>query len=298
MSDGGHGLYVFDITDPHTPTWVATGFDLGYAGYGVAAAGGYLYVVTGNGGAEIHVYDIVDPASLNVDDRVSTINVPASAKARSLVVFGDTLFVASLEDATEKELFAYDIATPASPVLLGSLEDTGSSFTGIGLRNGYTYLSNTSDTAELRVVDVFDPANMQLAPGGGYNVADTPNANAVAAVGGYVLLSRDAGDVTEELHLFDVSSVPVPASAPWNHEVGAVASGLAADLTASYGFVATGNSSKELVVVDLARFAAGQNPEVASYDTTTGAGRGVTYSISHDRVFLLTNKAFIVIKPG
>ena len=44
--------------------------------------------------------------------------------------------------------------------------------------------------------------------------------------------------------------------------------------------------------------AAGGNPIVETYDTTTGIGRGVTYDVLHDRLFFLTNSAVIILQPS
>lgn len=298
ISDGGAGLYLFDVTSLSSPERLAAGFDLGFAGYGVLAAGNVLYVMTGDTAGEVKIYDISDPATFSSDDLLGSVNVVGGAKVRTCVLYGTTLFVASAEDATESELFAYDVTNPAAPVLLDDLNDTSSSFAGITLREGYAYLASSNDAAELRVVDIFDPEALSLAPGGGYNAADTPDSTDTVSVGGYVLLARNAGSVTEELHLFDISQSPVPTAAPWNHETGESVYGVDADPTASYAFAATGHDTKEMIVLNIVRFAAGQNPEVASYNTSTGVGRGIRYSLQHDRVFLLTNSAFIVLKPA
>lgn len=298
VSDGGAGLYVFDVTDLTAPERLAEGFDLGFPGYGLVVANDVLFVMTGDETGEIRAYDISDPAALSSDDLLGSVDVPGDATARSCVLYGNTLFVVSAEDATGSEVFAYDVTDPSHPLLLDDLDDSGSSFGGITLRDGYAYLASSNDAAELRVIDAFDPEDLSLAPGGGYNAADTPDANDVVSVGDYVLLARNAGSVTEELHLFDVSQSPVPASAPWNHETGESAYAVDADPTASFAFTATGNDTKEMIVLNIVRFAAGQNPEVASYNTSTGIGRGVRYSLQHDRVFLLTNSAFIILKPA
>jgi len=190
------------------------------------------------------------------------------------------------------------VSDPTNITLKDSLDDPGSSMNGIALRSGYAYLASSSDVSELRVVDVADPTQLALAPGEGYNLADTPDGTAVAAQGAYVLLGRNAGSVTEELDLFDISGSPVPVSAPWTDEVGANVNAVDADPTATYGFAATDNDTKELIVLNIANFAAGGQPEATSYNTSTGKGRGVHYSPMHDRVFLLTNKAFLILKPG
>ena len=297
-SDGGAGLYVFDITDTSSPTQVASAFNLGFPGYDMLIVGTNLFVVTGDSGQEIRVYDITTPTTLSSSDLLASINIPGTSKARAISYYDDTLYVVSQEDSSQSEMYSYDVETLSSISQLDDLNDPGSSFSDIRLHNGYAYLSSSIDTMELRVVDVFDPADLQFVTGGGYNVPDTSDGTSIATFGDYVLLGRTNGAVTEELHLFDISQSPVPTGAPWNAETAEMVNALDADPTATYAFASTNHISQELLVLDIATFAAGGNPLVETYDTTTGNGRGVTYDIGHDRVFLMTNTAFIILKSS
>jgi len=298
-SDGGAGLYVFDITDTGSPDRVAEGYTLGSAGYDVLLSGDMLYVVTGDDSAEIQIFDTTNPSAFSANDRVTTINVPGSGKARSIVLVSDTLFVASLEDSTEAEIFSYDVSDLGAITPLDSLEDEGASHGSIVVQNGYAYTATTNDTKELRVIDAFDAENLEFAVGGGgYNVPDTPDGTSVTAFGGYILLGRIQGDITEELHLFDVSESPVPTSAPFNAETGQSVNALDAEPTGTYAFAATNHDNQELLVLDIDTFVSGGNPIVDVWDTSTGLGRGVTYDPLHDRVFLMTNSAFIILQPS
>ena len=297
-SAGGKGLYVFDISNLASPQRAASSFDLGDPGYGVLLAGNFLYVVTGDANAEIKIYDASSPATLSSGNLTASINVPGNAKARAIALTAGTLFVAAQENTDDSEIFAYDTGDLSNITLKDSLDDPGSSMNGVALRSGYAYLPSSNDVSEIRVADVADPTQLALAPGEGYNMADTPDGTSAAVQGKYLLVGRNAGTVTEELGLFDVGSNPVPTSAPWTDEVGANVNAVDADPTATYGFAATDNDTKELIVLNLANFAAGGQPEAASYNTSTGKGRGVHYSSPHDRVFLLTNKAFLILKPA
>ena len=297
-SDGGNGLYVFDITDTSTPVHVATALTLGFPGYDILVSGTNLFVVTGDSGSEVRIYDVTTPSSFSSDDLIASINIPGTSKARAIEYYDDTLYVVSQEDTGESEIFTYDVSNLGSITQLDDLNDPGSSFSDIRLQNGYGYLGSSMDTMELRVVDIFDPEDIQFAAGGGYNVPDTPDGTSIATFGDYVLLGRNQGDVTEELHLFDISESPVPPAAPWNSETGDDVNALDADPTATYAFAATTHDSQELIVLNVATFAAGGNPIVETYNTTTGIGRGVTYDILHDRVFLMTNTAFIILEPS
>ncbi|MBT4120151.1 MAG: hypothetical protein HOJ16_07100 [Candidatus Peribacter sp.] len=297
-SDGGAGLYVFDITDTSDPLRIAEGFNLGAAGHDILIVGTNLFIITEDSGQEVRIYDIETPSSFNTGNFVASINVPGNAKARAFAYYDDTLYVTAAEDTGESEIYSYDVSDLGSISQLDDLNDPGSSFLDIRLLNGYAYLGSSMDTMELRVVDVFDPSDLEFAAGGGYNLTDTTDATSIAALGDYILVGRNQGDITEELHLFDVSESPVPPDAPWNAETGESVNALDADPTATYAFAATNHDSQELVVLNIATFAAGGNPITETYNTTTGDGRGVTYDILHDRVFLLTNTAFIILQPS
>lgn len=297
-SDGGAGLYLFDISTLSSPTRIAESFDLGNAGYDVLLNGTTLFVVTGDGSAEIHIYDVSSPATFSSDDLQASINVPGTGLARAIAYYDDTLYIASQEDSGESEFFAYDVSDLGSITLLDDLNDPGSSYTSVHLADGYAYLASSMDTMELRVVDVFNPSSLDFAGDGGYNLTDTPDGTAVIPVGDYLILGRNQGSVTEELHLFDVSETPVPADAPFNAEAGENVNALDAEPTATYAFAATNHDSQELVVLDIDTFASGGNPITETYNTSTGFGRGVLYSVQHDRVFLLTNTAFIILQPS
>ncbi len=298
ISDGGVGLYVFDISSLSSPSRIASSFDLGAPGYDALVVGDTLYVATGDTSQEVRMYDISDPATFSSDDLMGSINVPGGGNVRALAYYDSTLFVAALEDVGESEIWSYDVTDPGSVILLDELNDAGSSFADIRLHDGYAYLAGTSDTMELRVADIFDPADLQFAPGGGYNLPDTPDGTSIIPFGAFVLLGRTQGEVTEELHLFDIGESPVPPSAPFNAEAGANVHAVDAEPTGTYAFVATDHDSQEFLVLDIATFAGGGNPVVETYDTTTGIGRGVLYDILHDRVFFLTNTAVLILEPS
>ena len=299
VSDGGEGLYVFDMSDTANPLKIDIPLSLGVAAYDVFVLGTNAYVVTADAGAEVQIFDISNPESLSTEDRLASINVPGNGLARSMAYINDTLFVASQEDSTASEFFAYDVSDTESITLQDSLNDDSASYARVILYNGYAYISSSNDSSELRIVDVYDPSDLQFAPsGGGYNLPDTPNGTAIVGSNGYVILGRQQGDITDELHIFDISESPVPSTAPFNAEAGSTVNALDAEPTGTYAFAANEHDSQELVVLDMDTFLSGGNPIVDVWDTSTGLGRGVYYDATHDRVFLLTNTAIVLLKPS
>lgn len=296
---GGAGLYIFDISNLASPLRVNAGFSIGASAYDVAIGNGLLYVSTSQDSGEIQIYDITNPLTLSTANLVGTINISGSGRARALAFYNNTLFVTATEDSTQAEFYAFDVENPASVSVADSLDDTAS-YLDVHLHEGYAYVASSSDTLELRVIDVFNPQDLQFAPGNGYNLTDTPNANAVVTFGNYAILGRANGDAIEEFVLFDISAspVPTPPPGPWYMNAGEGVNSLDVDPSGTYAFAATNLTTAEFRVIDIATFAAGGSPLTGSYNTTSGQGRGVYYSPELDRVFLMTNKGFLILRPS
>ncbi|OIO54381.1 hypothetical protein AUJ46_03540 [Candidatus Peregrinibacteria bacterium CG1_02_54_53] len=297
--EGGRGLHVYDYSAGGDPLPIATGFDLGAAGHTLLVAGNVLYVATANSSADIQLFDIEDPAAFSQSKFLASIDVPGDGQVRSLALFGDTLFVGVTEDAIEPEFFAYDVFDPVLPQLLDSLDDD-TSFFGLSLHDGFAYVAGSKDSLELRVIDVFDPTELSVAIGEGYNLTDVHDALAVAVVNEDLLVGRRNGDAIEELILFDIGmgAIPSPPPGPWYQEIGGAVPSLVAEPGGRYAFVATDNIAAQLQVADLAAFREGQFPIVASATTLTGGGRAVAYDAQRDRVLLATDRGLLLYRPG
>ncbi|MFH0851632.1 MAG: hypothetical protein V1876_02685 [Candidatus Peregrinibacteria bacterium] len=297
--EGGKGLQAFDYVSDDDPVPVATGFDLGAAGYSAVVAGNVLYVATADSSAEIQLFDVTDPAALSQTKRLASVNLPGDGRARSLAFFNNTLFVGTTEDAVEPELFAFDVTDSGSPQLLDTLQDSTSVF-GVSLHDGFAYIAGSMDSMELRVADVFDPTDLSLALGEGYNLTDVHDALSVATVNDDLLLGRRNGEAIDELVLLDLSNGAVPSSppGPWFQEIGGSVPSLVAEPGGRFAFIATDNIAAQLQVADLAQFRAGQFPIVATATTLTGGGRSIAYDAQRDRVLLATDRGILLFSPG
>lgn len=297
--NGGKGLQAYDYSSDGDPLPIATGFDLGVSAFAALVSGDELYVATADSSAEIQVFDVTAPEQLSMTKRLATINLPGEGRARSLAVFGETLFVGMTEDAAEPELAAYDVSDPAAPSPLGELQDTTSVF-GLGLHDGFAYVAGSQDAMELRVADVFDPEALSIAPGEGFNLTDVHDALSLTAVNSDLLVGRRSGDGIEELVLLDIGHGAIPASppGPWYQEIGGSVPSVTAEPGGRFAFAATDNTSAQLQVVDLTAFRAGQFPVIATETTPTGGGRAVAYDAQRDRVLLATDTALLLFRPG
>jgi len=299
-SAGGAGLYVFDISNITSPQRRATSFTLSDAGYQLLAVGDVLYLLTESSSSELQAYDISAPDTFSAGSLIGSYNLPGAGRARSLAYYSDSLFIGATEDVTEHEFYAIDVSDPTDMTFLDSVDDEGASYLDLSLHNGYAYIGSSKDVAELIVADIFDPTDITIAAGSGYNLTDVLDGRAVAAFGTSALLGRAYGDVTEEFVLFEIedSPVPTPPPGPWYQGIGADVNGLDVDPTGKYAFVASGFDEQELQVMDVPLFSQGQLPRVEVVATDTGDGRSVTYDPLRDRVFLTTNTALLIYAPG
>ncbi len=297
--EGGKGLQAFDYSSGTDLVPVAAGFDLGVAAYAALVSGNALYVATADPAAEIQIFDVTVPAALSLSKRLAVVNLPGDGRARSLAVIGSTLFVGAAEDATEAELYAFDVTDPSTPELLDTLQDS-TSVSGVSLHDGFAYIAGSMDSMELRVADVFDPTDLSIALGEGFNLTDVHDALSVATVNDDLLLGRRNGDGIEELVLLDLSKGAIPSSSPgpWFQEIGGSVPSLVAEPGGRFAFVATDNITAQLQVTDLAKFRAGQFPVVAVSTTLTGGGRAVAYDAQRDRVLLATDRGILLFRPG
>jgi len=299
VDGGGAGLYVFDVSNLSLPTRIAEGFVLGAEGHQLLVSGDTLFVITSMPGAELQAYDISAPEEFSAGKLIDTYNIPESGKARSMAIYGTTLFVGSQQDGSQPELYSFNVSDPSDISLLDSLNDSGS-YNGITLNGGYAYIANSEDVAELTVIDVFDPSNLQFAPGIGYNLTDVPDGRAVVSFENSVAIGRSVGDVIQELALFDIADSPVPSPppGPWYRGVGTDVHDMDRSATGKYIFVATEHESAEVQVIDSDLWRAGQMPLIASYDTDTGIGRGLIYDPIRDRLFAVTISALLIFSPN
>lgn len=294
-SDAGDGLYVFDITNPASPSRVASSFSLGTEGYGIAAKGKTLYVVTGDAAQEVRVYDITAPALLSAGNLLASFNLSGSSLATSLSLHGKTLLIGAEQSASYKELISAVVQNTGAILPLDGLE-VSSTVNAIARSGTSALLALTDSASEMRIVRVSATGALSFAPNGDYNLTSTEQGLSVAMTGTSGLLGRQKGAI-QEFALFDLRTGggnPPPAPGPWYHEGSGSLVGVAADPANCYGFLAASSSNKALQVINLRSAAL---PELTTYHSTSGQARGILYDPVRDRVFLVTRKGFLIFKP-
>lgn len=298
QSSGGMGLYIFDVSNPASPVRIAGSFDLGASAYGLAINGTNLYLATDAPSAEIQAYDITTPPSLTNANLIKSFDLPGSGKARSITFYNNILYVGALDNPPNVQFYALQWSESNPITQLGSL-DVGGGVMDISLSDGYAYIATTANSAELEVVDIFDPANLAFAPGNGIDLTNVQDGSAMLTFGTSALIGRLAGSMIDELTLYSIADapVPVPPPGPWTLELEGDANALASIYGGTYGFVASDATSAQLRVLDMQKFSAGQPPVVKTYDAAATI-RGLYYNWQNDRLFSVTPTTLLVFAPG
>lgn len=297
--NASNGLYMIDISNTASPSRIGSSFSIGYAATGVAVRGRRLYVLTADPNAELKVYNITTPASPTL---VTSYNLPGTALGTSLAIGANMLYAGAIYNASlnHYELYGFDISNSGSLVLKSTFGDTDS-VNAVALSGTSAYLATSVDAAELRILRVSSTGGLSLV--GGYNVSDrTWNAMSIAVSGTSALLGTlaNASNQTSilEMVMFDVGNgggVP-SGSGPWYHEGSGSLLGIDMDPYGCYAFLGASTGKKALQVVNMRNKAS--LPELYSYNSTLGLGRGLTYDLVRDRVYLLTDQGFLIFKPA
>lgn len=294
---GGNGLYVFDISNPASPTPVSVSFNLGASAYGMAVAENRLVLATDNPTAEVQVYDITDPANLTLGNLVNSYDLPGNSVARSVALYEDTAFIGTTDNAVDPQFYSLAMSETGPMTMLDSLGMTGS-IVNMALKDGYAYVANSNNAAELLVVDIVTPNALRFATGNGVDMSGSQDALSVAVTGTSALVGRAQGGTIEEVTLYDVKNSPVPTPPPsWTLEVDGNVYDIATIFGSAYAFIASDKSASQIRVIDLDLFAQGQPPTVQTFDAAATIN-GLAYDWSTDRLYAVSPSTFFIFLPG
>lgn len=298
QSSGGRGLYVFNVSNPASPLQIASSFDLGASAYGIAVSGNRLYLATDHPTQELQIYDISSPSTLSVSNLLGSVDLPGSGDARSIAVYGNTVFVGTLDHPPFDQFTAIRVSETDPPAILDSLAISGSVL-DIHLHEGYAYVGNASNNAEMLVVDIFDPSSLAFASGFGIDLPDVQDGNAIVVSGTAALLGRSNGATIDELSLYLVSDapVPVPPPGPWTLEIGGDVNALSAIGGSRYAFVGGSSDAKQLTILDTVIMALGGSPILKTVNTGETL-RGLFYDWQHDKLYGVSPSSLFTFSPG
>lgn len=297
-TSGGKGLYVFNISNPAAPAAIATSLTLGASVYDLAVSNNHLYLATNDSAKEVQVFDITNPSALSLADRVNSYDLPGSNSARSITIYGGSVFVGTTTNGIDPQFFSIAMSETGPMVLNSTLHMSGSVL-ALGLQDGYGYAATGNNSGELQVADIFDPEAVTFAPGVGIDMTDVQDGISLALSGTSALIGRMNGSTISELTLYDIgySPVPSPPPGPWTLEVGGNVHDLDIIFGSKYAFVGSSKSSTQILVIDLVRFSQGQIPIVKTFDTSATVN-GLAYDWLTDRLFAVTPSSLFIFAPG
>jgi hypothetical protein len=193
------GLEIIDVSTPESPQHVSL-YRTPAQVHDVAPAGQHLYLAAG----ELWAADITEPAYPHILG-----DGPGEGIER-VVVEGNYLYTLARGNTLE----VWNIATPATPVLAGSLLLAGDArLSSLAVQGSHVYLTAGSDG--LVVVDVRDPS--APVPVGHYD--QEAGATAVAVQGNYAYVGHEGPTdglthTSPSIHILDISdpTLPVPVA--------------------------------------------------------------------------------------
>jgi hypothetical protein len=294
---GGKGLYMFDITNPASPTRINSTFDLGASGYGIVADGYKLFIATDNASNEVMVFDTRSPSTMSPGVLSGSYNIAGSVTARSIAVYGSTLYVGTNEQVSGDELLTLTIS-PGSLAFEDSLNMTGD-VRSIALHDGYAYTATSDDPGELKVVDVFDPTDLSFVTGIGIDLTDVYDGLSVITTETGVIIGRVYGSSIMTINGYSIEDSALPSSppGPWTFDAVGDVNGLAMDPAGTYLFVGDTATNAQVRILDLPILMRGGSPSLVSYNAG-GNVNGLYYDWSRDKLFIVTPTQLRILSPG
>lgn len=158
-------LFVFDATNPASPSLVKT---VEAGGDGINALfllGDYLYAASENGSKEFIIYDVSNPTN---PTQVGSADLSGSQDGLSVVAAG-TWAVIGREDGSGQEIYVYDVSTPSIPSLVATFDVSGD--VNDFASNGPLLFAATSSAAQdIYMIDMADPIHPVFFDS--YNISD------------------------------------------------------------------------------------------------------------------------------
>jgi hypothetical protein len=265
-------IFVFDVSNPASPTLVASR-DIGAGGINsLYIAGNYLYAASSNNSKELIIFDISSPTNIA---EVGSLDLSGGSDGLSVVVFGNTAAIGR-DTSSEPGIFFVNVSNPSSPTLIshdrfdGKIKD----FTVADKR---LYAATTESGREVRIYNIDDPAAPSLLAT--YDVPGVSDANAAFTYlksGQTNLLIGTAGSkelivlgaTTTNLYVRDRIALGGDIN-----DITCVADDLA--------FLATSNENKEFLIVNVS------NPDnISEYASLNYPQLGTGIDFANNKVFM------------
>lgn len=147
-------FYVFDITNPATPTLVGS-FEVGNHVYGVYATGGRAYLANARVDKEVIILDVSNPTSPVM---LGSYDVPlAGANGQSVFYGGGVVHLTTRNNVGSiAEYYLLEASDPTSITLIGSYDVSGKT-NGVETGVNFSLLATEKTDEELMILDTSNP---------------------------------------------------------------------------------------------------------------------------------------------
>jgi hypothetical protein len=212
VSNPGREFYVFDVSTPSSPSLIGQ-IDLNGDPNDMVVSGNYVYIASNDNSQELQIVDVSTPtapflaASFNLTAGNSG---HATVDALTIAGSGNYIYLVRAQSGG-KEFIVFDVSSPTSPSLVGSLDLSGDAQES-AVSGSYVYLASTNDSQELQIVDVSLPSLPTLI--GTLNL-DSGDASAdgasVTVDGSTVFFGRKGSQNAPEFYVIDSTTPILPA---------------------------------------------------------------------------------------
>ncbi|MBU6501033.1 MAG: hypothetical protein KGJ89_02815 [Patescibacteria group bacterium] len=172
-----------DTSSPANPIWMGS-VNVNHNVNAIAVRGDYAYLATSNDSGEIMVYNVGNPANIQL---VGSFDAQRSASddedATSIFIVGNRLYFGRqiVNSTSERDFYILDISNPTTPVELCatcsinlgssiSKNISGSTVTGTRVSGNYAFLSLDDSNIGFLTLDISNPAAIK--PIGPYNFSN------------------------------------------------------------------------------------------------------------------------------
>jgi prepilin-type N-terminal cleavage/methylation domain-containing protein len=280
---GTGNFAIVDVSNPSSPTAVST-LTLNGNLSSVFVQGNHAYVTSSIDAAELQIINVSNPLAPVL---ITQYNAVGPNDGLGVYVVGDRAYLARVNAGGQPNFMVLDVSNPVSPILLGSMI-TGANANDVVAVGSYAYLATASDTQELQVINVSNPASLAIV--GSYNAAGTTDALAVSASSGSLLLAQGAN-----LHSIDITN-PLLPTLRGTFAAGNTINNIAIYPAYSYAFLATSFSTFEFRVVDYSSL----TPTLVGSLGTAPALRGIVHDPATNTVYAVSasdTQELIIIRP-
>lgn len=215
----------------------------------------------------------------------ASINFSGNNDGHKIQVVGNYAYV--IRDDGTPDFIVIDVSVPASPVIIGSLSLPGAP-QNIFVLGNYAYVASNSDSQELQIINISVPSSPSVV--GVYNAPGNADALGIYVVGTTAYLTR-ANSADNELVIINVET---PATPTLIGSLNLSAAAYEIVVSGNYAYIASGNNSQELQVVDIstpiAPFLSGPGFDLSgTTDAITIALAGVTVFIGQGSTLYTVN---------